>query len=206
MKPIWTCFREFNKVHVFKTSLKWFLETNLLSSLGWGLASEERHYIQKMWKINTKNKPHRVSIDFRKAANESLRWWFVLFLWADGYKLVSKNCQPCTVYPTELLNWNWQVCALIRASLWCKDKSLLTVFDVMQHSTEEHKRKEHPDYGAVNVTVAVLMSVLSIFLMLQASPHWGNIYTEMQINAVSSSRRVLTVGGAITATGPAWCL
>lgn len=96
-----------------------------------------------------------------------------------------------------------QVCALIRASLWCKDKSFLTVFDVMQHSTEEHKRKEHPDYGAVNVTVAVLMSVLSIFLMLQASPHWGNIYTEMQINAVSSSRRVLTVGGAITATGPA---
>jgi len=98
-----------------------FCKKNLLSSLGCGLASEVRHYIQKMWKIDNKNKPHRVSIDFRKAANESLRRWFVLFHWADGYKLVFKSCQPCTVYPTELLHWNWQVCALIWASLKCKD-------------------------------------------------------------------------------------
>lgn len=84
-----------------------------------------------------------------------------------------------------------QVCAVIRQVY-----GTLTVFDAMQHSTEE----EHPDHGAV-VVVVVLTSVY--FRCYKPVHVGGNIYTAMRFNAVSSSTRVLTAGGAITATGPA---
>lgn len=72
----WLCndtnMRMFNKAHVFKTSLMWFLETNLLSSLGCGLGSDVRCYIQNSWKLNAKNKPHWASVHLKEITKATI--------------------------------------------------------------------------------------------------------------------------------------